>query len=212
MSGYAAAQSYTDRQDEGGDVLTSHDKRGNITTVYNLFDGRQHAIQVTRLGPSGQVQWQQEHRDGINEKAYATVMDSEGNLFIAGVRREYRNKQFLILKYDERGYLVAEKVDDHFDCTAVSIGVDLDDNVTVSGVCRAGSNYPTRTIGYDNALSLRWADDYDGGGRNYLKGMMVDYQGNVSITVESVYGDYRSGSFSTHTVVYDKRGVRTEVR
>ena len=202
MSGYAAAQSYSGGQDDTGDVLTAHDKRGNITTVYNLFDGREHAIQVTRLGPTGQVQWTQEHRDGLYEKAYATVMDSQGNLFIAGVRREYRQKQFLILKYDERGYLLAERVDDRFDCTAVSIGVDPDDNLTVSGVCRDGYNYPARTVGYDNDLARRWSDDYDGGGRNYLKGMIVDYQGSVSITVESVFGDYRSGSFSTRTVVY----------
>ena len=212
ISGYAAAQSYSDRQDEDEDVLTTHDQRGNIMTVYNLFDGRDHAIQITRLGPAGQVQWKQEHRDGINEKAYATVMDSKGNLFIAGVRREYKQKQFLILKYDERGYLIAERVDDHFNCTAVSIGVDPDDNVTVSGVCRDGYNYPARTIGYDNDLGLRWSDDYDGGGRNYLRGMIVDYEGNVAITVETVYGNYRSGSFATHTIVYDKRGVRREIR
>ena len=196
----------------GEDVITATGRRGHIVSIYNLFDGRSHQIQVTRLGPNGSVFWSYQHYDGYVEKAYAAAVDSKGNTFIAGVRRHNDSKYFLLLKYDENGYLANEIMDDRYDCTAVGVQVDGEDNVSVSGVCRSGQSYPARLLRYNNDGGLLWLDEYDGGGRNYVRGMSVDHEGGVSLSVETVYGDYRDGSFATRTVTYDKYGRRLGVR
>ena len=198
--------------DEGGDVLSAHDSRGNIGTVYNLFDGRDHSIQISRLAPNGYVHWTYQHQDGFYEKAYAAGMDADGNLFIAGERRAHGAKYILILKYDPNGHLIGETIDDAYDCSGVSMGVDREWGVTVAGVCRYGQTHPARVLRYDGDLRLLWVDEYDGGGRNYVKGLSVDYQGGSSVTVETVYGNYRDGSFMTRTVMYDPDGRRIAVR
>jgi len=196
----------------GEDVITATGPKGHIASIYNLFDGRNHSIQVSRLAPNGAVHWTQQHYDGHYEKAYAAAIDSEGNIFIAGVRRYSGGKFFLLLKFDENGYLETELVDDQYDCTAIQIAVDPEDNVAVSGICRYGQSFPARLLRYSNNGGLLWFDEYDGGGRNYVRGMNVDFAGNVSLTVETVFGDYRDGSFVTRTVVYDKDGRRIDVR
>lgn len=196
----------------GEDVLTATGRNGHIATVYNLFDGRNHSIQVSRLAPNGAVYWSQQHYDGHYEKAYAAAIDGRGNIFIAGVRRYGGGKFFLLLKFTENGYLETELVDDQYDCTAVNIAIDPEDNVAVAGVCRYGRNFPARLLRYSNDGGLLWFDEYDGGGRNYVRGMNLDYAGSVSMTVETVFGDYRDGSFVTRTVVYDKEGRRIDVR
>ena len=196
----------------GEDVITATGRKGHIASIYNLFDGRSHSIQVSRLAPNGAVHWSQQHYDGNYEKAYAAAIDSKGNIFIAGVRRYSGGKFFLLLKFDENGYLETEIVDDQYDCTAINIAVDPEDNVAIAGVCRYGQNFPARLLRYSNDGGLLWFDEYDGGGRNYVRGMNLDYAGNVAMTVETVFGDYRDGSFVTRTVVYDKQGRRIDVR
>lgn len=196
----------TSPEGEGGDVISTHDRRGNISTVYNLFDGYNHSIQVTRLNADGTVQWTDRHADGMVEKAYAAAMDDNAGLFVVGMRRLYKQKFFVTLKYAENGYLEREVADDQAGCTAVGVAVDRDQNVVVAGACRYGTSFPARIVKYDNDLGLLWSQEFDGGGRNYVRGLSIDYQNNILLTVETVYGNYRDGSYETRTAVFDSNG------
>lgn len=200
-------------ESEGGDVLTAHDGRGNISTVYNLFDGRSHSIQVARLDLAGVTRWNVQHLDGLYEKAYAAGMDLKGNLFVAGVRKYYGRAYFLLLKFAENGYLAFETVDNQHDCTASDLALDRDGNAVVAGLCRRSDYYhPARVAKFRDDGTLLWAQEYDGGGRNYVRGLQVDYHGHVSVTVETVYGNYRDGSYSTRTILYDPDGRQLQIR
>lgn len=195
-----------------GDVITANDGQGNISAVYNLFDGQTHYIRITRMTAEGGLLWSAQHSNAPYEKAYAAAMDGLGNLFVAGVRKVYGNKYFLVLKYDEHGYAAREIPGDANDCTAVKVATDRQNNVAVAGVCRFGSQNPARIYFYDNDGGLLWAQEWDGGGRNYVRGLQIDFQGNVSLTVESILGDYRSGSYETRIIVYDRDGQRIAER
>jgi len=199
-------------QQDSGDAISTHDGRGNFSTVYNLFDGQRYGIQVTRMTSSGYVQWTQQHSDGLIEKAHAAAMDGDGGLFIAGVRRHQDRKFMLLLKYDKNGWLSQEWADPNSDCAALAAGVDPTGNVTVAGTCKYENASPARVLHFNNDGALLWADDYDGGGRNYVRDLQVDVQGNISLTVETVSGNMRDGSYGTHVIVYNDVGQKIEVR
>lgn len=198
--------------DGDGDVLSAHDGRGNIITAFNQFDGRTHSIQVNRLTAQGYSLWTDEHSDGYDEKAYAAAMDTAGGSYIAGVRTVDRQKYFLVLKYSENGGLAWETTDTSSNCTATSLGTDREDDVVAAGVCRSGSYFPARVVKFNTNGAFMWAQEYDGGGRNYIRGFQIDYTGNISVTVETVFGNYRDGSYVTRTILYSPTGQQLEVR
>jgi hypothetical protein len=213
VAGVAAAQNfYEDNPDDDEDVLTTHDNRGNISTVYNLFDGANHAIQITRLNAHGGIVWNYQHADGMREKAIAAAMDNEGSLYISGERRQYRHKYLLTMKYDENGYMLWEHADDIFDCTSTGVAVDRKGDVLVAGMCRNGSAFPVRILKYGADGSFHWSQEYDGGGRNYVRELQVDFDNNFKLTIESVYGNYRDGSYQTRFVTFNESGALIEVR
>lgn len=200
-------------QDDGdGDVLTAHDGRGNIATAFNQFDGRTHSIQVNRLTAQGYNVWTDEHADGYDEKAYAAAMDAAGGIYLAGVRAVEREKTFLVLKYSENGALAWEATDTASNCTATSLGTDREGDVVAAGVCRSANYFPARVVKFNTNGAFMWAQEYDGGGRNYIRGFSVDYTGNISVTVETVFGNYRDGSYVTRTILYSPTGQQLEVR
>lgn len=198
--------------DSEGDVLTAHDRQGNIATAFNQFDGRSYSIQVNRLTAQGYSVWTDLHSDGYNEKVYAAAMDTVGGIYLAGVRTVDRQKNFLIIKYGNNGGVEWETTDNASNCTATSLDVDRDGDVVSAGVCRSGDSFPVRVVKYANNGGYRWSQEYDGGGRNYLRGFQIDYAGNISLTVETVFGNYRDGSYVTRTVIYSPAGQQLEVR
>src|SRR5687768_18568090 len=98
--------------DVDGDAISAHDGRGNVSAVYNQFDGRNHSIVVTRTAAGGGQQWSIQHYDGHHEKAYSAVMDTAGALYIVGMRRWNERRGFLTIKLDQWGRLEWEQLDD----------------------------------------------------------------------------------------------------
>ncbi|MBI3297951.1 MAG: hypothetical protein HYZ75_07300 [Elusimicrobia bacterium] len=195
-----------------GDVLTAHDREGNIATAFNQFDGRVHSIQVNRLTAQGYNLWTDLHADGYDEMAYAAAMDPLGGIYLAGVRKQNRQKNFLVIKYNQNGGLEWEQTDDASNCTATHLDADREGDVVAAGVCRTGGSYPARVVKYGNNGGFQWAQEYDGGGRNYIRGFSIDYTGTISVSVETVFGNYRDGSYVTRTVIYSPYGQQLEVR
>jgi hypothetical protein len=209
LAGLASPCAFADE----GEVLSASDGRGNMATVYNLFDGQRHSIQVTRLAANGALLWSYPHSSGYADKAYAVVMDAKANIFVVGVRRYERQKSMLLIKFGENGSLAQEYMDNRNDCTALMVAAGgVDSRVSAAGTCRMGTEFPARVLGFDNNGRQLWYDEYDGGGRNYVRDLQVDYAGNTTVTVETVFGDYRDGSYTTRAVVYDMYGRRVQVR
>lgn len=198
--------------DIDGDTISAHDGRGNVSAVYNQFDGRNHSIVVSRTGAGGGQQWSIQHYDGHQEKAYSAVMDSESALYIVGMRRWNNRRGFLTIKLDQWGRLEWEQMDDWSSCSAVTVATDGENNVHVAGVCNANDAYPARVVKYSPQGSQLWAHNYDGGGRNYVKSLQVDFRGDLNMVVESVQGGYAQGAYTIRTVVLDKWGRQLEVR
>ncbi|MDE2292983.1 MAG: hypothetical protein KGL53_12950, partial [Elusimicrobia bacterium] len=198
-------------EDAGGDVLTAHDDHGDIAAVYNEFDGRAHSLQVVRLTARGDTVWNVLHSDGNYEKAYAAAMDSQADVLVAGTRVADGARTFLVLEYDHNGNLSWETVGEDHDCTAMFLAVDRDDNAVAAGVCRQGNSTPILIAKYSPDGRELWTQTYDGGGRNYLHALQVDYSGNAMLTVETVFGDYRDGSYAMRTAVFSPQGRQLDV-
>ncbi|MFC1679238.1 hypothetical protein ACFL2T_03395 [Elusimicrobiota bacterium] len=213
-AGLIAGQNfYGDSPDSGDDVITARDARGDAITAYNLYDGHSHGIKVTRSNARGGVLWSQKHSENLYEKAYDAALDSSGNAYIAGVRKLYERKFFLLIKFTRNGHEEWSRADDQYDCTAVGVVVDGQNDILVAGVCRHGPhNHPARLVKYNADGARLWAQEYDGGGRNYVRGLHFDGEGNLSLSIETIFGNYRDGSYETRTVLYDRDGRQLEVR
>ena len=192
-------------QEGGEDGISAHDGKGTIYTVYNLFDGRNSAIQVNRL-TNGGLAWSVEHNDGVREKAAAAAVDSEGNLYIAGERTYYKERYMVLMKYSPSGAFVREVADNADGCRASAVTVDKEGWVTMGGMCKYPRNRPARLVKYDSDLNYYWTVEYDRGARNYLRGLTADAKGLLYATIESVSGDVGDGSYRTVTAIYGPEG------
>lgn len=206
LAASAAAFTFVPAAQEGGeDGISAHDGRGTIYTVYNLFDGRNSAIQINRL-TNGGLAWSVEHNDGVREKAAAAAVDSEGNLYIAGERTYYKERYMVLMKYSPSGAFVREVADNADGCRASAVTVDKEGWVTVGGMCKYPRNRPARLVKYDSDLNYYWTAEYDRGARNYLRGLAADARGSVYASIETVSGDVGDGSYRTVTAVYSQEG------
>ncbi|MDE2038641.1 MAG: hypothetical protein KGO96_03885 [Elusimicrobia bacterium] len=196
----------------GGDVLTARDQHGNIAAVYNEFDGRFHSMQIVRMTARGETVWNVTHSNSYYDKAYAAAMDSQADVLLAGERRTDGRRSFLTLKYDHDGNFVWEAVSDRHDCAAMYLSLDRDDNAFVAGVCRRRDGFPVLLVKYSPDGRELWSRIYDGGGRNYLHGLLVDYTGNAMLSVETVFGNFHDGSYAMRTVVFAPDGRQADVR
>lgn len=206
LAASAGAYAFSPTASEGSeDGLSAHDGKGTIYTVYNLFDGRNSAIQVNRL-TNGGLAWSVEHNDGVREKAAAAAVDAEGNLYIAGERTYYKEKYMVLMKYSPAGVFIREVADNADGCRASALTVDREGWVTMGGMCRYPRNRPARLVKYDSDLNYYWTAEYDRGARNYLRGLTADARGAVYATIETFSGDAGDGAYSTVTAMYSKEG------
>jgi hypothetical protein len=206
LAASAGAYAFSPSASEGGeDGISAHDGKGTIYTVYNLFDGRNSAVQISRL-MNGGLAWTVEHNDGVREKAAAAAVDSEGNLYVAGERTYYKERYMFLMKYSPDGAFVREVADNADGCRASSVVVDKEGWVTVGGMCKYPRSRPARFVKYDSDLNYYWTAEYDRGARNYLRGLATDARGLLFATIESVSGDVGDGSYRTVTAIYGPEG------
>lgn len=190
-----------------GDVITAHDRKGNIYTVYNTVEGRTGSVRILRLSAEGTVLWSLRRPSMDFERIYAAAMDSKGDLYLAGVRRHEARKRILLLKYRSTGRLLWEAVDARHECTALEIVVDDDDSPTLAGVCRAEGTHPARLLKFGRNGSALWQTEFDGGGRNYVRDLN-SLRGDIALTVETVAGAFREASNTIQVLVYNKAGQK----
>lgn len=191
--------------DFGFDNLANvSDRLGNLVTVSNRPNGTSSTLQLTSINRYGNVNWDRSHSDGYLERATSFFIDASGSLVMAGVRVWNSVNYIWVMKYSNSGQLLWERADVKAGCTAFDIVANAAGDLWIAGSCIDGQSYPVRLLHYDQNGGLRWAQDYNEGGRNYVRNLSLDFIGRTSMTVEVIGGFGRNA----RTVVYDGYGSR----
>lgn len=188
------------------EVISSHDGKGHISTVVNAFDGYYRSIIIRRLNAQGQLQWEDQHRDGLDERAHASSMHEDATLYVVGERRVYGHSSFLIMKFHPDGGLLWEYTDSQHDCRATATAVDAKGDLLIAGTCEYGGIFPARIVKYGANGALLWEYDYNAGGLNLVKAIHVEANGNTAVSLEVRTGDGRGGSYFARTIVFNENG------
>lgn len=196
---------------QGGGLTTVYDPSGNAITVANRYDGERYFVDVVSANRDGSNNWTQTHSDASLERVNTFATDINGNVYVAGVRLINGEKHLWIMKYSVDGVLQWEQADDYRGCTAFTIAVTDTHGAWVGGSCANSDGHPVRVAHYSGAGDYVWGQQYDGGGRNYLRSLSVDFGGRVSAAVEVARGNLGDGNSFASTVVYDRNGVQVTV-
>ncbi|MBI3551425.1 MAG: hypothetical protein HY077_02805 [Elusimicrobia bacterium] len=195
-----------DYDQQGSGLRTVYDRAGNAINVANRTEEGRYLIDVANSDRLGGLHWSQVHGDTSPERASTFNVDSAGNVYIAGTRLAQGVKRMLLLKYSASGVLLWEQADDFRGCTAFNLTVTDNRGTWVGGSCATDSGYPVRVVHYSAGGDLLWGQQFDGGGRNYLRGLSVDFGGRAAAAVEVARGSLGGGNSFISTVVYDKGG------
>jgi hypothetical protein len=209
LVGCSPALAVSELQQPSGDLFTLHDRWGNTISISNRFDGSNYFVWLTQFNPNRGINWDRPHHDVYPERANAVNIDVNGHIYVAGVRSMPVGKVFWIMKYSSAGDLLWERVDvGTQDCAAFQILPNDAGDVWVAGSCISSGRYPIRLLRYDNTGFPLWGQSYDEGGRNYVRGLTIDYADRASVTVEVNSGLLGGGPPRIRTVVFDKAGSR----
>jgi uncharacterized delta-60 repeat protein len=168
--------------------------------------------------PDGTEQWVKRYEGNGNadDQAQALVLDSEGNVCVAGSSRNaVTGSDFCSIKYDPDG---AEQWTHIYDSpgnaqdVVRAIAVGPDGSVLVTGSRDSGETEPDFcTVKYGPDGTEQWVRSYDGpgGSADVARAIVVDASGNVCVAGES----YGLGSLSDFcTIKYSPTGVERWVR
>jgi hypothetical protein len=202
-----SAAAFAVQFDNEGEAVTLYDRAGNGVTISNRFDGSAYSISLTSYNLYHNINWERQHQDDFQETILHAVMDLSGNVYMAGTRIWQGTKYLWAMKYSSQGQLLWERADVEPGCAALSVVPDEKGGAWVGGSCVQGDNAPVRLMRVASGGNSLWAQSYDGGGRNYVRNLTVDFaeRAAVSIQVGSGYGS------TPRTVVYDRYGNRLTV-
>ena len=134
---------------------------------------------------------------GDENSASGVVIDSSGNIFVAGASGSGGDKDYLTVKYrNDLSYLYHASYSVATDDDAIAIDIDGNDNIVITGT----SNSHFCTIKYDNSLNFEWAvveDSFVGGARD------IAVDGNNNVIVTGYKGD---GTKQYYTIKYTPDG------
>jgi|GEM_PF-2427469 len=140
-------------------------------------------ILVLKYDPNGTLLWLERFDAGLEEGSMDLIVDSGGNLFLAG----NSDSDYITLKYNSNGQQIWVSRYDHGGIDfATSLWVDPMGNVLVTGISSSsGSSYDYATIKYDNSGNQVWVSRYDNGSWDEAWDIWGDANGNVYVTGQS---------------------------
>ena len=184
------------------------DRRGNYISVSNRMAGNSSQVRLTSLNRYGNSNWDITHDDGYTERATSFHIDGSGALVVAGVRLVQGINYVWLMKYSSIGQSYWERADTMAGCAAFDIISNQNGDAWVAASCSEGQSAPVRLLHYNGSGYLLWAQNYDEGGRNYVRNLSLDFMSRVSMTIEI---DKGYGARGARTVVYDANGSRLAI-
>ena len=159
------------------------DSSGNVYLVgYTTTEGQgnREAV-VSKYNSSGVLQWQRLLGDSNPNYAYGVVLDSSGDVYVAGIGDSYTG---LIFKYNSSGTIVWQKTVPYMQNALIAN--DSSNNIYVAGTYYTGgvpnNNRNWLIMKLNSSGSLTWAREMTGSGTEYVSGIAVDSSGNVFVT------------------------------
>jgi len=180
------------------------DSSGNVYLVgYTSTEGQgNREALISKYNSSGVLQWQRLLGDSNPNYAYGVVLDSLGDVYVAGMGDSYKG---IIFKYNSSGTLQWQK--EVPDMQHAFIAMDSSSNIYVAGTYYTGGNNDRNWLimKLNNSGSLTWAREMTGSSTTDLvTGMAVDSSGNVFVSGYN-FGGYAgivkyntSGTFQWH--------------
>lgn len=197
---------YARDYDAAADNLSNvSDRRGNLISVSNRAAGASSQVRLTSVNRYGAYNWDVYHNDGIMERATSFYIDGSGAPVTAGVRLWQGANYVWLIKHSAFGQFIWENADTVPGCMAFDIVANQRGDVWVAASCIDGQSYPVRLLHYSYTGSLLWAQNYNEGGRNYVRNLSVDFMSRVSLTLEIDNGNITRYA---RTLVYDNYGTR----
>jgi uncharacterized delta-60 repeat protein len=171
---------------------------------------------TVKYNSSGSQQWVSRYNGpgGGQDKAYAIVVDNNGNSYVTGESEgQGTGSDYATVKYDQNGN---QQWDARYNGSgndtdkAYAIVVDNNGNSFVTGESKgssSGSDYAT--VKYNSSGTQQWASRYNGPGNNEDKAyaIIVDNSGNSYVTGSSRNGGMQESS-DYATVKYNSTGVQ----
>ena len=111
------------------------DSSGNIYAVGGTSDPGDQKILLFKVNSSYTLQWQKQFDSGSSENiyAYSSALDSSGNLYMCGVRRQSSPEHGFLIKYNSSGtFQWGKAIGSTFD-EMNAVTVDSNDDVYVAG-------------------------------------------------------------------------------
>lgn len=185
--------------DSGGNVYVTGRSQG-FTSYWEYA--------TVKYDTNGNQLWVRRYNGSYRNGAQAIALDSSGNVYVTGYSRDdYRNKDYVTLKYDTNGTQLWEKRYNSPEWKsdyASAIAVDNNGNVFVTGYSNAtySSSAEYGTIKYDTNGNELWIKSYQGpaGGFDSPSAITVDNDGNAYITGSSygidMFKDYATVKYS----------------
>jgi uncharacterized delta-60 repeat protein len=186
------------------------DHSGNIIVAGStMTDSTPYHAHIVKFTPNGDTIWTRTFYGRWQEEAdaaYAVVIDSKGNIIIAGEGHStpYSYSDYLTLKYDTSGTLLwARWYDNTWEDVGQDVAVDDSDNVIVTGYSNNGMNWDWCTIKYSpNGDTLR-VRRYDVSLDDWAHGVATDRKGNIIVCGEIHRGNGHTGMVVKYTPVGD---------
>jgi len=145
-----------------------------------------------------------------DDYAYATAVDSNGNVFVTGESYgSFSAQDYATIKYSSAGVpLWTNRYDGPASSqdSASAVVVDPSGNVLVTGYAVGlGASIFYATIKYSSAGVALWTNRYDGPGNSFASALAVDSSGNVFVTGTSYGGTNTDHDYAT--IKYSAAGV-----
>jgi hypothetical protein len=157
------------------------DSSGNVYLVgYTTTEGQgNREALVSKYNSSGVLQWQRILGDSNPNYAYGVVLDSSGDVYVAGIGDSSTG---LIFKYNSSGSIQWQKTVPYMQ--SAFIAMDSSNNIYVAGTYYTGGNNNRNWLimKLNSSGSLTWAREMTGSGTDFLTGIAVDSSGNVFVT------------------------------
>jgi parallel beta-helix repeat protein len=160
------------------------DGEGNIYALGVTRDPNDD-IYLLKYNNEGVLQWEQRWGGSDSDWAHDLAFNSQGEIIVSGYTRSYGNgeKDLLLLCYDNQGVLQWTKFwGTAFSETSMSIIIDENDNIFLTGSIWSGSDHDLLLVKFDSIGNYIWHITW-GGSDNSERGhdMSIDQFGNFYI-------------------------------